>query len=71
MDFGALYGPYIKEKHQYWRMLTEIYLHFDLRHLFTNMASLLLLGFQLEREFGASAYAMIYLAAGIMGNLTR
>ncbi|MBV9008865.1 MAG: rhomboid family intramembrane serine protease [Verrucomicrobia bacterium] len=56
-------------EHQYWRLLTALFLHFGTLHLVVNMFALLLLGPPLEREAGAATFATYYLLSGIGSSL--
>lgn len=49
---GALVVTEVVKEHQGWRLLTCIWLHAGVIHLLANMLSLLLIGVQLEQEFG-------------------
>lgn len=67
--FGAQATPLV-EAGQYWRLVTAMFLHFGLTHLFCNMISLYNLGPAIEHVYGRWRYLVIYLAAGLAGNLT-
>ena len=54
---------------QYWRFLTPMFLHAGLIHLLVNMYSLYILGKDVELIFGRFNYCLIYLAAGLLGNI--
>lgn len=66
--FG-LYGPYIVFAQEFWRLLTPIFLHYGLMHFVLNMVILYFMGIQIEAVFGHWRFLVIYLAAGIMGNV--
>lgn len=68
-EYGAMYEPYITEKHEYYRMLTCIFLHFGLEHLLNNMVMLGALGWNLEPEIGKIRFLLIYFLSGICGNI--
>lgn len=68
LRFGAMYTPYVK-KGQYWRLVTSIFVHFGVWHIIANMYSLYALGPAAEQVFGSGAFLIIYLGAGIFGNL--
>lgn len=65
---GAVYGPYIIEGHQYYRMFTSLFLHFGLSHLLNNMVMLGALGWNLELETGRIRFILIYFISGLGGN---
>jgi membrane associated rhomboid family serine protease len=52
-------------RHQYWRLLTALFLHYGPIHIFFNLFALLLLGPALERQIGAVLFAVCYLVSGI------
>lgn len=67
-EFGGKDNDLIRAG-QYWRLITPIFLHGGTLHLFTNALSLYWFGTQLERFYGWRKYLMIFLVAGIAGNL--
>jgi rhomboid protease GluP len=54
---------------QYWRLVTPIFLHAGIAHLATNSFSLVIFGRTVEKIFGSRKFIIIYIAAGIMGNI--
>ena len=66
---GAMYVPYVLEQGEYYRLVTSMFLHFGIQHLGNNMILLLLVGAQLEEEIGAIKYLIIYIVAGLGGNI--
>ena len=54
-------------RHDFWRLLTSVFVHGGLIHLAVNMWSLMVIGPLLERIYGSLAFAVIYLSAGIGG----
>lgn len=52
-----------------WTLITSIFLHGGLGHLFINMLVLFFFGGELERRLGSTKFLEIFLIAGIMGNL--
>jgi rhomboid protease GluP len=54
---------------EYWRFITPIFLHSDIKHLFFNTISLIFLGSIVERLLGHKKFLIIYFIAGIYGNL--
>ncbi len=51
--------------HQYWRLVTALFLHYGALHLIVNMFALLVLGPALERGIGLPAFAACYILSGI------
>jgi rhomboid protease GluP len=52
-------------RHQYWRLLAALFLHYGAIHIFFNLFALLLLGPALERQIGGFLFAVCYLVSGI------
>ena len=49
---GAVFGPYIMENGQYWRLITGGFVHFSIFHLLMNVYVLISLGGAMEAAFG-------------------
>lgn len=69
LEHGAMYGPYVVEGHQYYRIFTCLFLHFGIEHLLNNMVLLGALGWNLELETGRIKFLIIYFISGLGGNL--
>jgi len=54
---------------QYWRLLTSVFLHSGFTHLGSNLLVQVLMGNAVERNLGHIKYLILYLAAGIGGNI--
>lgn len=50
-----------------YRIITSLFLHMDMAHLFSNMVLLFFLGDVVEREFGSLVFACIFFFSGIWG----
>lgn len=68
-QYGAMYEPYVTEGHEYYRLLTSMFLHFGIEHLLNNMVMLGALGFHLEPEIGKARFLLVYIISGIGGNI--
>lgn len=66
---GALSVGYLLEQGDYYRILTSMFLHWDMDHLFGNMLILFYLGEVVEKYFGHIRFGILYFTAGICGNL--
>lgn len=66
---GAYYLPLIQENGEYYRLLTSMFLHFGIQHLFGNMLCLIFLGDMLEKLAGKGSYLLIYFGGGIGSGL--
>ncbi|WP_127848697.1 rhomboid family intramembrane serine protease [Lacticaseibacillus hulanensis] len=67
-DLGARFAPSVVLAHEWWRLLTPIFLHIGITHLVVNMVTLWILGRVTEQAFGHWRFLVIYLVSGITGN---
>jgi rhomboid protease GluP len=56
-------------QHQWWRLVTAMFLHGGLIHIGFNMMSLMQLGPALEELYGSARYLFLYVATGAFGFL--
>lgn len=68
IEYGANLDVLVKNG-EYYRLLTSMFLHSGLLHLFFNMYALHIIGPQVESFFGKTKYLIIYLLSGISGSL--
>ena len=66
--WGSNLGPYTLDG-DWWRVFTALFIHFGLVHIGANMIALAIFGPLVERFYGSTRYLLIYLLAGIFGNL--
>ena len=52
-----------------WRLITSIFLHADVIHLFSNMIALLIFGAAVENNYRRYQYLIIYFLSGLIGNI--
>ncbi len=52
-----------------YRLITSMFLHADIFHIFFNMYALYVVGNQVERYYGPKKYLLIYFISGIVGSL--
>lgn len=69
IGFGAKQNVLIAEQHQYWRLITSMFIHVGLIHLLLNNYALWIIGQEIERIYGSARFVVIYLATGILGSL--
>jgi len=69
IPWGASYGP-LTMGGQWWRLLTEIFVHFGILHIGMNMYILYQVGMLTEILFGKIRYIVLYLVAGLAGSFT-
>lgn len=65
----AVVSPKIREG-QLYRLITAIFIHFDVKHLSNNMAALYVSGMFLEKKESKHKLIFIFLLSGIFGNVT-
>ena len=68
LRWGAKFGPAISDG-DYWRLFTPMFLHIGFPHLLTNSLGLIIFGRLVERYFGSLEFLLIYLLAGVFGNI--
>lgn len=56
-------------KGEYSRLITSMFMHADLEHLFNNMLILFFLGAMLEKEIGHFLLLMVYMLSGLIGSI--
>jgi len=54
---------------QYWRLITPMFLHIGLAHIAFNSYALYVLGPEVETIYGHARFLVIYLLAGVAGNV--
>ena len=65
----ALYGPYIREYHEYYRLITGAFLHGNIIHLGFNCYALYIVGKQIESFYGKAKFIYIYFFSLLCGSL--
>lgn len=66
---GAMYQPFVKGAHEFWRFVTPAFLHGGLFHLLTNMYALYSFGRLLEPLYGRRKFLILVFASIILGNV--
>jgi rhomboid protease GluP len=66
--WGGSFGP-VTTNGGWWRLISAMFVHPTVLHLAINVAVLLQLGLILERLVGRAAFAGLYFAGGLIGNL--
>jgi membrane associated rhomboid family serine protease len=62
---GALDPESVIIDHEYWRLLTALFLHYGAAHLLFNLFALYVLGPALERTIGSVRFSLCYLISGL------
>ena len=66
---GELDTRLVIYRHEYWRLIAALFLHYGPIHIFFNLFALLLLGPPLERQIGPVYFAACYLVSGLGSSL--
>lgn len=70
MEKGYLFWPYVIHDHQYYRLITCMFLHYGIDHIFNNMLILLVIGNRIEQRVGHLRYLFLYISSGILAGVT-
>lgn len=65
---GALYGPFVAQLDEYWRIVTAGFLHASLWHIAFNMVFIWFIGRSLEPAIGTARFVVAYFAALVCGS---
>jgi membrane associated rhomboid family serine protease/uncharacterized RDD family membrane protein YckC/Tfp pilus assembly protein PilF len=68
--WGASYHELIIHGGEYYRLVSAMFLHANLEHVFFNMLALFMTGNMLERYIGHAKFLAIYFAGGLAGSIT-
>ena len=67
--YGALFPPFIAMYGEYYRLVTAIFIHIGIAHIFFNGYALYVFGPQIERLLGPKKFLLFFLLTGVGGNL--
>ncbi|MGT2930072.1 rhomboid family intramembrane serine protease [Streptococcus dentasini] len=68
--FGGMYGRAVQyDNRQLWRLVSPVFVHIGWEHLIINGISLYFVGRIAEELWGTVKFFILYLLAGIMGNI--
>jgi rhomboid protease GluP len=68
-EFGSKSIPDIA-RGEYWRFITPMFVHIGIIHFFFNALGLYYIGYQIEHILGSKWFVGVFLATGIIGNLS-
>ena len=68
-DIGALGWKQVIEGKEFYRILTYMFLHGNLSHIFNNMLVLLVVGSAVEKVLGSGKYLINYLCSGLVAGI--
>jgi membrane associated rhomboid family serine protease len=66
---GSMIPASVALDHEYWRMVTSMFLHAGVFHILFNMWALLVIGDFLERVLGTVRFLAVYLLSGLAGSV--
>jgi rhomboid protease GluP len=66
--YGSGFSPLTVGMHEWWRIVTPVFLHGGLLHFIFNSMALVRLGPLVEEEFGTERLAAIYVLCGVAGS---
>lgn len=69
IDAGGLYWPAVLIGHEVWRILTSMFIHSGINHLFNNMLLLFFIGTYVEEYIGHRKFVFLYFASGILAGV--
>lgn len=69
LAFGAKTNDLIGQHHEYWRLVTPIFIHVNLVHVLVNMYSLWVIGPWVEKLYGSAKFVVFWVLTGIAGVL--
>jgi len=69
LRWGSNFGP-LTLSGDYWRLLTNTFIHFGIIHLAMNMYCLYTIGVYLEPMLGKAKYIAAYLGTGVLASVT-
>jgi len=69
LKLGASRPELIFDEHQWYRLVTAMFLHSGLIHIAFNMTSLMNIGPELEEVYGSARYLFLYTVTGMAGFL--
>jgi rhomboid protease GluP len=67
--YGAKLNYLVKEHHEWWRLVTPVFIHIGLAHLLVNMYGLWMIGPYVERIYGSAKFVTLWVGTGIAGVL--
>lgn len=68
-NIGAFSIRNVIEDREWYRIVTSMFLHADIQHIFSNMLILYYIGNVVEKHIGCLPYIVIYFLSGIVGNM--
>jgi membrane associated rhomboid family serine protease len=70
IGFGAKQNALIAEQHQYWRLVTCIFLHIGFIHFLLNNYALWIIGRDIEQIYGSARFLILYVTTGVVASMS-
>lgn len=67
LAYGAKTNYYITYEHEFWRLVTPVFIHVNLPHVLINMYSLWVIGPWVEKLYGSAKFVVFWVVTGIVG----
>jgi len=68
--FGAKQNALIAGQHQYWRLVTCMFLHIGFVHFLFNNYALWIIGREIEQIYGSARFLILYVTTGVLASLS-
>lgn len=65
--YGAKLNSLIKNNHEWWRLVTPVFIHVSIIHLMVNMYSLWQIGPYVEKLYGSAKFVVFWVVTGVAG----
>ncbi|MCL2363257.1 MAG: rhomboid family intramembrane serine protease [Defluviitaleaceae bacterium] len=69
LRYLGIFPPVVIEGGEWWRLVTAMFMHFDVFHLLANSFGIIVFGTRIERYFGRTVFVFIYFGTGLMASL--
>ena len=69
-EFGAKHNALIVQQHQYWRLVTCMFLHIGFVHFLFNNYALWIIGREIEQLYGSARFLILYVATGVLASMS-
>jgi len=70
LAFGAKQNSLISDQHQYWRLITCVFLHIGFIHLLLNNYALWIVGRDIEQIYGSARFLILYVVTGTAASVS-
>lgn len=69
-EYGSLGYQNVIHQHQFYRLITHMFLHLDQDHIFSNILLLVMLGYYIEDYLGHTRFLILYFCCGFLAGCT-